>query len=339
MKFSINNPLFSLRNMIREHLCIYKPLSEASNNHFPNTNVHCFITALVIFCLFWSQSLYADDSINHKVFLNQKLEVYGLGGTPWEEESSYESERGRAWMDAMHHAYEQILSLTVMDGKEVRHILHTNKALKERLGMIIMAADKTFYQKDVSGLVRCKLEIPISGKLSLRSAFYLAALRPQPMQPTGFLASWSANAGVIDENLEPSPYKRIVIDARKYDYIPALFPRFFDERGSLLFQEAMIPQAERFSRPVVMFCTDMVTARANLEDKEVFTLSSTMHELHKSDIIVKSADLKEFKKFCNDILRTPLKQRELMIVYNPNKKISKGSIKKQEASENSNNKK
>ncbi|MBR4569136.1 MAG: hypothetical protein IKO19_00505 [Candidatus Riflebacteria bacterium] len=288
---------------------------------------------LLILCLFQTQILLAENSTNHKVFLSQKLEVFGLGGTPWEE-GSYEAERGRAWMDAMHHAYEQILSLTIMDGKEVKHILHTNKALKERLGMVLMAAPKTFYQKDVSGLVRCKLEIPISGKLSLRSAFYLAALRPQPMQPTGFLASWSAKIDV-DETLAPSPYKRIVIDARKYDFIPALFPRFFDEQGALLFQETMIPQAERFSRPVVMFCTNMIDARANLEEKEVFTLSSTMHELHKSDIIVKKEDLNEFKHFCNDIIRTPKKQREIMIVYNPDKKIKTGAMQKTEVSEKS----
>ncbi len=288
---------------------------------------------LLILCLFQAQILLAEKTANHKVFLDQKLEVFGLGGTPWEE-GSYESERGRAWMDAMHHAYEQILSLTIMDGKEVKHVLHTNKALKERLGMILMSAPKTFYQKDVSGLVRCKLEIPISGKLSLRSAFYLAALRPQPMQPTGFLASWSSNISV-DETQEPSPYKRIVIDARKFDFIPALFPRFFDEQGNLLFQEAMIPQAERFSRPVVLFATNMITARANLEEKKVFTLSSTMHELHKSDIIVKNADLNEFKQFCNDIIRTPLKQREIMIVYNPDRIIKKGAMKKTEIKEES----
>ena len=45
----------------------------------------------------------------------------------------------------MHHAYEQILSLTIMDGKEVKHILHTNKALKERLGMVI-SDDYRIYQ-------------------------------------------------------------------------------------------------------------------------------------------------------------------------------------------------
>jgi hypothetical protein len=291
---------------------------------------------LLILCSLLPQILLAENLVNHKVFLNQKLEVFGLGGTPWEE-GSYETERGRAWMDAMHHAYEQILSLTIMDGKEVKHILHTNKALKERLGMVLMSAPKTFYQKDVSGLVRCKIEIPISGKLSLRSAFYLAALRPQPMQPTGFLASWSTPIDV-DETQDPSKYKRIVIDARKFDFIPALFPRFFDEHGALLFQEAMIPQAERFSRPVVMFCTNMIDARAGLEEKEVLTLASTMHELHKSDIIVKNEDLADFKHFCNDIIRTPKKQREIMIVYNPDKKIKTGAIKKTEVSEKSDKK-
>lgn len=291
---------------------------------------------IILICLFNAQILLANNYSNQKIFLEQKLEVFGLGGTPWEE-GSYEAERGRAWMDAMHHAYEQILSLTVMDGKEVRHILHTNVALKERLGMLLMSAKKTFYQKDISGLVRCKLEIPISGKMSLRSAFYLAALRPQPMQPTGFLASWSKKVD-IDENLEPSPFKRIVIDARKYDFIPALFPRFFDEHGALLFQEAMIPEKERFSRPVVMFCKDMITARADLKEKEVFTLSCTMHELHKSDIIVKNEDLTEFKQFYNDIIRFPSKQREIMVVYDPNKKITMGSMKKQEVKENSDQK-
>lgn len=291
---------------------------------------------LLLTCIFSATTLLAETTTPHKVFLNQKLEVFGLGGIPWEE-GSYESERGRAWMDAMHHAYEQILELTVMDGKQVRNVLHTNKALKERLGMVLMSAPKTFYQKDVSGLVRCKLDIPISGKLSLRSAFYLAALRPQPMQPTGFLASWSAEIPV-DENLDPSPYKRLVIDARKFDFIPSLFPRFFDEHGALIFQEAMIPQAERFSRPVVMFATDMITARANLAPEEVFTVSSAMHELHKSDIIVKQADMSEFKQFCNDIIKTPLKQREIMIVYNPDKKLETGSMAQQESKEESSKK-
>ncbi|MBR4329934.1 MAG: hypothetical protein IKP71_08765, partial [Candidatus Riflebacteria bacterium] len=66
---------------------------------------------LLILCSLLPQILLAENLVNHKVFLNQKLEVFGLGGTPWEE-GSYETERGRAWMDAMHHAYEQILSLT-----------------------------------------------------------------------------------------------------------------------------------------------------------------------------------------------------------------------------------
>ena len=296
----------------------------------------CAKLFLLVACILATSTLFADTADIHKVYLNQKLEVFGLGGTPWDE-GSYESERGRAWMDAMHHAYDQILNLTVMDGQSVRNVLHYNKALKERLGMVIMSAPKTFYQKEVSGLVRCKLDIPVSGKMSLRSAFYLAALRPRPIQPTGFLASWSQEIPV-DESLEPSPYKRIVIDARKFDFIPSLFPRFFDEQGSLLFQEAMIPQAERFSRPVVIFAKDMIEARKGLSDKEVFTLSSAMHQLHKSDIIVKQADMEEFKQFCNDIIRTPLKQREIVIVYNINKKIESGILKKQELEDSSNKK-
>jgi hypothetical protein len=100
----------------------------------------------------------------------------------------------------------------------------------------------------------------------------------------------------------------------------------------------MIPQAERFSRPVVMFCTNMIDARAGLEEKEVLTLASTMHELHKSDIIVKNEDLADFKHFCNDIIRTPKKQREIMIVYNPDKKIKTGAMKKIEVSEKSDKK-
>lgn len=286
---------------------------------------------LLTLCVFVAQGALAQISTNHRVFLDQKLEVMGLGGTPWEE-GSYESERGRAWMDAMHHAYEEILSLSIMEGKQVKQALQTNSALKERLGMLLMATPKTFYQKDVSGLVRCKLEVPISGKLSLRSALYLAALRPQPMLPKGFLASWSTEIGV-DESLEPSPYKRVVIDVRKFDFVPALFPRFFNEYGNLVFQETIIPQAERFSRPVVMFCDDMIKARAGLVSSEVFTLASRVHELNKSDIIVKEADLNEFKVFCNDILREPKKQREIMIVYNTDRKIKTGSMKQQEVKE------
>lgn len=292
---------------------------------------------LLLVCLFSASTLLAENSTNHKVFLNQKLEVFGLGGVPWEE-GSYESERGRAWMDAMHHAYEDLLNVTVMDGKQVKHVLHTNKALRERLGMMLINAPKTFYQKDVSGLVRCRLDVPISGKNSLRSAFYLAALRPEPMQPIGFLASWSTG---IDVNAyeEPSNYKRMVIDARKFDFIPALFPRFFDEQGMLVFQEAMVPQAERFSRPVVLFSTDMISARAGLKDDEVFTVASNMHSLHKSDLIIKHEDLDEFKHFCSDIIKTPLKQREIMIVFDPERKIDAGSLNKQEANNDKDSKK
>ncbi|NLI79187.1 MAG: hypothetical protein GX442_22430 [Candidatus Riflebacteria bacterium] len=127
-------------------------------------------------------------------FDRQLVTVWGLAGMPWETETSYEEEKARAWMHALHQGYEAVLDIPLMEGLVVRQALPMNPALKERLGMVLLSAPKTFFEPDLTGLLRCRLEVPFSGPLSLRSALYLAALRPQPMEPQSLLASWAVPA-------------------------------------------------------------------------------------------------------------------------------------------------
>ena len=289
------------------------------------------VARAIVLCIimFSACNLWAENFVDSNVFLQQKLEVFGLAGTPWESETSYEEERSRAWMDALHHAYEQILSLPLMEGKQVGHVLQANVALKERLGLVLLSAPKTFFQPDIAGMVRCRVDVPLTGKLSLRSALYLAALRPQPQQPASFLASWTAGVKA-DDRLPPPKFSRVVIDVRRFIFEPSLFPRFFDTAGMLIFQEAMIPQSERFSRPAVRFVTDVKTARAGLTEDDVYTVAAHINELSCRDISIAAADSEIFARFCRDMVQTPLRQREIVVVFDPNRLRKAGRLLKSE---------
>ena len=100
-------------------------------------------------------SLQAESSFSTNSFVKQNVQVYGLAGMPWEQSVSLEEERARAWVDALHHAYEKILDLPLMEGKLVRQVFQTNSGLRTRLGRVLMTAHKTFYTKDQTGLIRC----------------------------------------------------------------------------------------------------------------------------------------------------------------------------------------
>lgn len=276
----------------------------------------------------FSPSWASSQAIN-QVFIEQRLEAMGIAGSPWEEHSSYDEERLRAYTDALNHAYEKIINLPLMDGVDLRQVVQSNRALKQRLGELLLGAKKTFYQTDLSGINRCKIEIDLSGKNSLRSTFYLASLRPSPMQPESFLASWTAGIKV-DKAADPSKYRRVIIDARKSHFSPSLFPRFFAQNGMLIFQEAMIPPAERFSRPVVRFVTSMVEAREGVEERFVYTVESLVDAMHPRDVVINPSEVSEFALFCNDIVRTPQKEREIVIVFDADGVKEYGALKQAE---------
>lgn len=286
------------------------------------------VTLLLILCLLIVSIASANENVCD-VFVNQKLEAMGIAGSPWEESISYEEERSRAFMDALNHAYEKISNLPLMDGKEVNHIIQSNRAFKERLGQLLMTSPRTFYQADMIGINRCRIEIDLSGKNSLRSTLYLASLRPRSILPKSLVPP-RTSVIEIDKDLAPSKYKRIVIDARKSYFEPSLFPTFFDRSGTLIFQEAMIPQAERFSRPAVRFVTNMIEARKDLKEQQIFTAESLIDEMHPRDIIINPTDVSEFAIFCNDITKTPLKEREIVVVFEPNKTKEYGRLKQSE---------
>ncbi|EKD81886.1 MAG: hypothetical protein ACD_39C01587G0003 [uncultured bacterium] len=269
----------------------------------------------------------ADTFIEPEIFIGQKLEVFGLAGIPWDSEYSHDEERARAWMDALHHAYEKVLSLPLMEGKLVRHVMQTNSALKERLGLVLMSAPKFFQQADASGLIRCRVELPLTGKLSVRSALYLAAMRPQPSQPLSFLASWSAGLKIDADAPVPS-FKRAIIDIRSFAYEPSLFPRFFDTTGMLIFQESMIPYGERFSRPAVRFESDIRLARAGLKEDETMTIAAHISGQAVRDISIEHEDIDVFARFCRELIRNPLQDREIVVVFNPQVAHQRGSLAK-----------
>jgi hypothetical protein len=278
-------------------------------------------------------------------FNRQILTAWGLAGTPWEESVSYEEEKARAWMSALHQAYAAILSVPLMEGALVRQVLLLNPGLKGRLGVVLLTAPKTFYTVDSAGLVRCKLEVPFSGPRSLRSALYLAALRPQPMEPRSFLASWSApfpeekmaplpsgratdTTATTDETVgepdredsgaEPAtghPLRRLVLDLRRTTFEPSLFPRFFTEEGRLLFQEAQIPSPERFSRPMVRFSERIEDAEAGMEAGKCTFVAAHVPAGSKRDVKIGTAETEVFLHFCRQMIATPLAIREILIIH------------------------
>lgn len=282
------------------------------------------LTFISIFAGFALAS-FADSNFNADVFISRKLEVTGLGGSPWEQNISFEEERSRAWMHALHNAYNRLISLPLMEGKLVRHVLATNPLMRERLGVILLLAPRKFYKEDASGLIRCKVSVPVDGKNSLKSALYLEALRPQPQEPLSFLASWTV-AAEVDKSAPSVPFKRVVVDVRDYYFEPSLFPRFFDEDGALLFQEINTKTGARLDRPAVIFSNNIAEAYDGYEDSEVILTLAMVNPRSKRDITIQAHDLQWFLRFCRDLTEKPLQQREILVVFDSEKKPPKGRL-------------
>lgn len=255
-------------------------------------------------------------------FETQKVNAWGFGGSPWEKTISLEEERSRAWMDALHHGYLQILDLPLLEGVTVKNALYANPALKERLGQLLLDCPKTFYQPDESGITRCLVEIPFCGGMSLRSAFYLAALRPNLIEPFHHTASSTVNASapasLAQVIASAGEYRRLVIDLRKSNFEPSLFPRFFDEDGKLIFQEAKIPGPQRFSRPVVKFSKNIGDAEAGLEQSQTMYVAAMVPPLSKCDIRILSPDSDIFARVCRKLATSPEKDGEILVIYGNN---------------------
>lgn len=285
-------------------------------------SVAAICLGLVLFSSHAALATNADTLID---FNRQRVVVQGLGGMPWEEETSYEQERARAWMDAVHHAYEVILDLPLSAGIKVRNAIQRNPQLKQRLGLVLRATNPVFRQPDISGLVRCDLEIPFYGALSLRSALYLAALSNNPVGPYSIrtdLEKIQAEDGNEDEDKEQqgtdpakATIERIVVDVRSTPFTPSLFPRFFNATRSRVFQEAMIPAPERFSRPVVRFTENVRRAYTGLAEEKVKFIIATAETLQGYDVIIPDHEADEFFKLADRLLKDPMRAGEILIVY------------------------
>ena len=289
-----------------------------------------------VFVLF-GLPLFAQLSSTTIDFSRQTVTVWGLGGCPWESSVSYEEERARAWMDALHHAYEAIAELPLMEGVNVSQAIVRNPTLRDRLGRLLLGTKKTWFEPDGSGMIRCRLEVPFCGKESLRSTLYLAALRPGSFDsktiPTASESKTASEAGsdtatiageVVATGTGPL---RVVLDVRRFPFEASLFPRFLAEDGSLLFQEAQIPPPERFRRPVVRFTEQVTESTSGLDIGRVEYLETIVPILAHRDLVILEADAMVFKRFCRRLLKEPLGSREILIVYG-NQILPTGSLPK-----------
>lgn len=284
---------------------------------------HC-AGILLALCLLWCGPIRAVElpvtATMTADFDRQVVTVWGIAGQPWESSTSQEEEKARAWMDAMHHAYAAILEIPLMEGFTVRSAIAANTALKERLGQVLLETDPVFYDPDVTGLVRCRMELPFAGKMSLRTALYLAALRPRPQEPRAFLASWTSLASATEIAAETASsagesLRRVIIDLRRTGFEPSLFPRFFSETGELLFQEAQIPGPERFSRPIVRFTEQVENVAQGFEEKQVAYIEATLAPTARRDVRITLQDAGLFLAFCKNLVEEPLGGRDIMIVH------------------------
>lgn len=283
---------------------------------------------LLFFLLILEAGVCASEPSTSSLFIDRQVEGIGLGGTPWESKISIDEERSRAWMSALHNAYNSILSVPLMEGKTVRQVLISNPNMRERLGVILLLAPKFFYQSDATGLVRCKVEVPLDGKQSIKSALYLESLRPLPLEPYNILASWTHNDNA-NESYQKTPFKRIAIDLRGFNYEPSLFPRFFDEKGVLIYQETMTIKGERLSRPTIKFTSEIKDVYKDLEETEVALISAKINPLSKRDIQIIPPDTQIFERFCKEIINEPASQNEILIVFNPLQKDFSGKLEKE----------
>jgi len=247
-------------------------------------------------------------------FGRQALTVWGLGGLPWEDEGfTYEEERNRAWMDALHHAYDELLELPFMEGLEVRQVLHQYPSLRGKLRQTLLAAPKTFFEADLSRLIRCKVSVPFTGPSGLRAALFLAALGPRGIEPRSF---FPMNATPTKELLATgTTVTRAIIDLRETAFEPSLFPRFFDDEGKLLFQEARIPGPERFSRPVVRFTEEIAEVEKDRREDEIAYAAARLHPLATRDIVIRSPDDEWFRRLCRRLEADPRWAGEILVVH------------------------
>ena len=267
-------------------------------------------------------------------FNRQLVTAWGLAGQPWETETSYEEEKSRAWMDALHHAYDSLLATPFMEGLEIRQVLRQYPTLRSKLGRVLLTAVPRFFEEDASKLVRCRIEVPFTGPDGLRSALFLAAVGPVGLEPRAFIATDSFEAsltarialGAISARTRPAsataedlpsvgPILRLVVDLRATFFQPSLFPRFYDEEGHFLFQEGRIPGPERFSRPVVRFSEEIADAEADLEPQQVAYLAGRLPLTAHRDVVLRHPDHELFQRFCRRLELDPLSKGEILIIH------------------------
>jgi len=267
-------------------------------------------------------------------FNRQLVTAWGLAGQPWEAASSYEEEKSRAWMDALHHAYESLLSTPFMEGLEIRQVLRQYPTLRSGLGRVLLSTTPRFFEEDVSKLIRCRVEIPFTGPDGLRAALFLAALRPITLEPRAFVATEPVEASLTARlNLGPvssrgllasgseremaavGPVVRVVIDLRATFFQPSLFPRFYDDEGHFLYQEGRIPGPERFSRPVVRFSEEIADAENDLKAEQVTYLSGRLPLTSMRDVVLRHPDQEFFRRFCRRLELDPLWKGEILVIH------------------------
>ncbi|MBI3039350.1 hypothetical protein HYY75_09945 [bacterium] len=295
---------------------------------FSEKLINSYSPLCLLFALIFSGSLRAEPAnaieppfSSGVDFIKQTVTSFGLAGTPWETKHSYEEERARAWMDALHHAYEKIMDIRLMEGANIKDSVLLTPSLKMRLGQIILAGKRTFFEGDNSGLIRCKVVIPLSGVMSLRSALFLGALYPRrdpftakKTQAASQTAEFSRITTEASQISTDTGFLQVVIDVRGTSFEPSLFPRFFSENGELLFQESLLNHPHRFSRPLVRFSQD-AWSPGDFDRSKFLFVDGYVPPLSRNDLKIFSSDEDVFRDFCRELEAEPLGRREILIIY------------------------
>lgn len=321
--------------------------------------------AFVCFLFFTNFKLFAFDEIsNDKLydidFERQSIIAVGIAGQPWEEENyvSSEKEKIRAHYDALHHAYEAILNIPIMEGKYGKHILFQTPVLKEKIKNLLFSLQPTFIGNK-NKLIKCKLEIPFYGINSLFAAFYLASLYPTskfqsnqniPSSKIWPLVLSPTNSLKVNAELEQKQQsnkiktknavvnnkihdiKRIIIDLRNTPFQPSLFPCFYTEKGQLIFQESLLynkSSRAKFSRPIIKFYKSILKATENYKENELEFINAKTTDMSTMNITILSSSEVFFVDYVSYIMHKPESDKDIAIVYgNEYFKFSPGLLAK-----------
>jgi hypothetical protein len=79
--------------------------------------------------------------------------------------------------------------------------------------------------------------------------------------------------------------------------------------------------------------TDITEARKELKESEVYLIEAQVDEMATSDITIKDCDLEILTAFSRLLVQEADENRDIVIVFEPEKQLSAGKLKKTQSAE------